>query len=95
MVDQVLSALKTFVTEANILCSLLDTAICDVESLVPQTGIADDESALDDGASSQSLLSYTPSTNVASIIQLTVDIENIQKQNDRDASYKIYDKDEA
>ncbi len=95
MVDQVLSALRTVVSEANISCTLLDTAICDAESLIPQTGISDTDSALDDGVSSQSLLSYTPSTNVESIIQLTVDIENIQKENDRDASYEIFDKDDA
>ena len=95
MVDQVLSALKTFVSEANISCTLLDTAICDAESLVPQTGLSGINSAADAGVSSQSLLSYTPSTNVESIIQLTVDIESIQKQSDKDASYKIYDKDDA
>lgn len=95
MVEQVLSALKTVVSEANISCTLLDTAICDAESLIPQTGISDTDSAVNVGETSQSLLSYTPSTNVQSIIQLTVDIENIQKESDKDASYKIYDKDDA
>lgn len=95
MVDQVLSALKTVVSEANISCTLLDTAICDAESLIPETGISEEDSAVDVGGTSQSLLSYTPSTNVQNIIQLTVDIENIQKESDKDASYKIYDKDDA
>lgn len=95
MVDQVLSALKTVVSEANISCTLLDTAICDADSLTPQTGISNADSAVDVGATSQSLLSYTPSTNVQSIIQLTVDIEKIQKESDKDTSYVIYDKDEA
>lgn len=94
MVDQVLAALKTVVTEANIDCKLLDSAICGTESLTPQTG-SDVSSALDSGDSSQSLLSYAPSTNVDSIIQLTSDIESIQQQSNKDASYKIYDKDGA
>ena len=94
MVDQVLAALKTVVTEANIDCKLLDSAICGSESLTPQTG-SDVSSALDSGVSSQALLSYVPSTNVDSIIQLTSDIESIQQQSNKDASYKIYDKDGA
>ena len=93
MVDQVMAALKTFVSEANISCTLLDTTICDTESLIPQEGNSDVTSALDVGTSSQPLLSYIPSTNVENIIQLTVDIESIQSLSDRDASNKIYDKD--
>lgn len=93
MVDQVLAALKAVVSEANIDCTLLDTAICDTETLTPPTASSDVTSAIDVGASSPPLLSYTPTTNVDSIIQLTVDIEDIQKQSDKEASYNIYDKD--
>jgi len=95
MVNQVLAALRTVVTEANISCTLLNTAICDTETLTPPTGSSDVTSAVDVGASSPSLLSYSPTTNVGSIIQLTFDIEDIQKQSDKNASYNIYDKDDA
>jgi hypothetical protein len=94
MANQVFATLRTFVSERNIDCTLLVSAICDAESLTPQAG-SDVTSALNIGASSESLLLYTPSTNVDSIIQLTVDIEKIQNQNDKEASYKIYDKEDT